>query len=485
MSTAPALSFGLKKHAGRFRAAEQKSAQEDAEQTQKQFITVVGDGDDDESNACEDKVIPALKNTFQVGGTSGFVPSFVPEANAIVKKEEGEDRFEVGKCDDKDAAPVRYGLDLRDDKEGAELGGTEGKEPTPEKGRKNWSEQEAEVYKRDVANLPEEANAQDYEAMPVGDFGLALLRGMNWKEGDPVGKNKANKPVEVVEFVPRDSRLGLGAKPSSITAGKKRKHMSKDDKVLAPSKDGKVRHTKTLDEKMVPRSSLGVLDGKKMHISKGSHAGLDCEVLKKLPVEDGRSERVSARLLVNDELVAVRVSDLVELSQKPSASSKKKQKMSRGNTPPETERKSSLANQEFIEKKGKKQRKDVEEVHEASWMFSGIRVRIIDKKVKKGRCYLKKGVVDDVLSPGVANVLLDGSQEVLESVSQKCLETVIPKKAGGGVLIVAGKYRGQLGKLLEKRSDKGVAAVQISEDLSIVRLHLDDLAEFVGNDEAF
>lgn len=68
--------------------------------------------------------------------------------------------------------------------------------------------------------------------MPVSDFGMALLRGMNWKEGDPVGRNKRNKAMEVLEFVPRDSRLGLGAKPSVITAGKKRKHMSQGRTII-------------------------------------------------------------------------------------------------------------------------------------------------------------------------------------------------------------------------------------------------------------
>lgn len=68
--------------------------------------------------------------------------------------------------------------------------------------------------------------------MPVSEFGAALLRGMNWKKGDPVGKNKANKAMEVVEYIPRDSRLGLGAKPSSITAGKKRKHTGKGNSTL-------------------------------------------------------------------------------------------------------------------------------------------------------------------------------------------------------------------------------------------------------------
>ena len=32
--------------------------------------------------------------------------------------------------------------------------------------------------------------SQAYEAMPIEDFGLAMLRGMGWKEGMGVGRNR-------------------------------------------------------------------------------------------------------------------------------------------------------------------------------------------------------------------------------------------------------------------------------------------------------
>ena len=41
----------------------------------------------------------------------------------------------------------------------------------------NW---EAESFKRDMAALPDEASLEQYERMPVEDFGAAMLRGMGW-----------------------------------------------------------------------------------------------------------------------------------------------------------------------------------------------------------------------------------------------------------------------------------------------------------------
>jgi G patch domain and KOW motifs-containing protein len=34
-----------------------------------------------------------------------------------------------------------------------------------------------------VARLPDEADEAAYEAMPIEEFGAAMLRGMGWSEG--------------------------------------------------------------------------------------------------------------------------------------------------------------------------------------------------------------------------------------------------------------------------------------------------------------
>ncbi|KAI9765834.1 MAG: hypothetical protein M1840_007116 [Geoglossum simile] len=70
---------------------------------------------------------------------------------------------------------------------------------------------EDDAYRLDVASRPDPASLDDYAAVPVEEFGAALLRGMGWKEGDVVGKRKdqVSKPRAVER---RPALLGIGAK---------------------------------------------------------------------------------------------------------------------------------------------------------------------------------------------------------------------------------------------------------------------------------
>ncbi|KAF5017962.1 hypothetical protein F66182_10071 [Fusarium sp. NRRL 66182] len=62
---------------------------------------------------------------------------------------------------------------------------------------------EEDAYQRDIKEAGEASTLEDYEAMPVEEFGAALLRGMGW-DGKPRGAVK--------EVKRRPNRLGLGAK---------------------------------------------------------------------------------------------------------------------------------------------------------------------------------------------------------------------------------------------------------------------------------
>ena len=53
---------------------------------------------------------------------------------------------------------------------------------------------ETEAFRKDVEKLPDEATMEDYERVPVEQFGAALLRGLGWKEGQGVGRNRRNTP---------------------------------------------------------------------------------------------------------------------------------------------------------------------------------------------------------------------------------------------------------------------------------------------------
>ncbi|NWY22878.1 GPKOW protein, partial [Aphelocoma coerulescens] len=62
---------------------------------------------------------------------------------------------------------------------------------------------------KDIATGPQ-PTAQDYEAVPVGQFGLAMLRGMGWSQGQGIGRTFP-RVVTPLEHRPRPRGLGLGA----------------------------------------------------------------------------------------------------------------------------------------------------------------------------------------------------------------------------------------------------------------------------------
>ncbi|KAL8999308.1 MAG: hypothetical protein Q9169_001853 [Polycauliona sp. 2 TL-2023] len=70
---------------------------------------------------------------------------------------------------------------------------------------------EDDQFRSDVSSRPDSANLDDYARVPVEEFGMGMLRGMGWKEGETVGKRKdqVSKP-RVAER--RPALLGIGAK---------------------------------------------------------------------------------------------------------------------------------------------------------------------------------------------------------------------------------------------------------------------------------
>ncbi|XP_049823356.1 G-patch domain and KOW motifs-containing protein [Aethina tumida] len=75
-----------------------------------------------------------------------------------------------------------------------------------------------------------EPTLDDYENVPINDFGLAMLRGMGWKDGDGIGKNPAknslSKPPDL-----RPKGLGLGAN-RQIKENKPKSAVDKNGKEL-------------------------------------------------------------------------------------------------------------------------------------------------------------------------------------------------------------------------------------------------------------
>jgi len=104
-------------------------------------------------------------------------------------------------------------------------------------------------------------------------------------------------------------------------------------------------------------------------------------------------------------------------------------------------------------------------------------VRVVDREVQKGKFYNKKGTVLDVAPGGVCTVCMDGN--ALVEVAQRRLETVLPK-AGGTVMVVAGKEAGTKAKLLEKDSKHERVVIQGLTTLEVLTVSMDNVAEWRG-----
>ena len=73
----------------------------------------------------------------------------------------------------------------------------------------------------DVSNRAEASTMDDYESVPIEQFGMAMLRGMGWKEGQGIGGFK-NEVVPIFDPQVRPKGLGLGAtKPQTQQAAVK------------------------------------------------------------------------------------------------------------------------------------------------------------------------------------------------------------------------------------------------------------------------
>jgi len=322
---------------------------------------------------------------------------------------------------------------------------------------------EEERFKYDVQSRPDEADEEAYEQVPIEEFGKAMLRGMGWETGKPIGLNNRGL-VEPIEFVARQGRLGLGATPESIEV-KKKKYIkpgeSRDPKpiMVAPTgPDGKVKHVKRISEQLVPLSKSIV--GKLAAISSGPHEGLYVRVLQELP-----DDEIVVLLLVSEEEVVVTKSDL-------------------NLTVGEHQLSENHPALKYITKTkhhNKPQKDTKTPTTPTTWLCPHIMVRIISKKFEGGKYYNKKGQIVDVIGKHECVVQLPGGT-LVEGLQQTGLETVIPK-VGGKVMVVNGLSKGLLGTLLEHKKDnnKDAAVIQLASDFSISTFQLDDIAEYVGN----
>lgn len=125
-------------------------------------------------------------------------------------------------------------------------------------------------------------------------------------------------------------------------------------------------------------------------------------------------------------------------------------------------RKLSALEQIRLEEEAKKQKKlETISKKEDSWLFKGIVVKVMNKKLANGKYYKAKGVVKEVVKRYGAKLAMLDSKAVM-TIDQDELQTVLPK-LGGAVLIVNGRHRGTEATLDSIQEDKFSCTVVLSE----------------------
>lgn len=118
-----------------------------------------------------------------------------------------------------------------------------------------------------------------------------------------------------------------------------------------------------------------------------------------------------------------------------------------------------------------------------SWLQRDLRVRFIDKAFKGGKYYNSKMRVEDVLTPHTC-VCRTEEGRLLDDITQKMLETIVPKNDSDYIMVVLGEHRGQVGRILKRDREKCRAMVQLDRyEEQVFTLDYDAICHYVGGTE--
>jgi ribosomal protein L24 len=462
---------------------------------------------------------------------------------------------------------------------------------------------EEERIALDVEQRPDEASLDDYERVPVEEFGAGMLRGMGWKGlGDPIGGIvKAN--VEPVTFAPRGERMGLGASFAKVKDNRGQKKYIKPGETRDPvgvvrqggsaasaagaannPVDLKAQSLRSLGSRLIQVQSQQLRVGALVEIMEGPHRGSYGRVQKhgdtsatanvddvmcsiKLQLSEavvdlprGSLEILDERAMPEDhpafEDAAARARRIAkekaatealrggsratsreERKEEPSVSGSKRERERRRdyedredegssskrarnnndrdrNRDRDRDRERDRGRERSHRSRSRSRSRDHNDRASSSrhsssshsyssagvsssaaasssggpprWVRPHIRVRIVSSSYAGGAWYNRKATVVDVSSS--ANILVrpddedgrGGGGRLLDGLAERQLESVLPAAGAGRVMLLRGEHKGEVGKLLQKQADKQKAVVQLDEDLNLVTVDYDDIAEYVG-----
>ncbi|CAL1538698.1 unnamed protein product [Lymnaea stagnalis] len=371
--------------------------------------------------------------------------------------------------------------------------------------------------KLDVALRPEEPDEADYEMIPIEQYGMAMLRGMGWNQTRGIGKN--GKVVAPIEAQLRPKGLGLGADKSNLGSDKKQLGSEKTNSIPDENLELK-KNSYCVVTHGINKDMYGVVEGfdedNARIMLKLTLSGKVINIIQSYVRVVGKMEYDKYSKYLNKEKVDKYKEEEMKLTNGKTSvtnidangkrSHHKKKSKKRDNSDHE---------HDSPHHKSKKQKKDKERgrhknktKHNSSdqhssknysssgssdeealatnkssppWLRNDLRVRIIDKNVKRGKYYNEKVVIIDVPSSGICMCKTEDGK-VIENLLQTQLETVIPKNDRAYVAVVSGSHRGQIGQIIKRQKNDCTAVLQLLSDRdNLLTLHYDNICEYVGN----
>ncbi|KAK0138274.1 G-patch domain and KOW motifs-containing protein [Merluccius polli] len=348
---------------------------------------------------------------------------------------------------------------------------------------------------------PESSTDADYDSVPVEAYGLAMLKGMGWNQDEGIGRTfKQN--VKPIEHQLRPKGLGLGADRSAV-------------RDLEPK--GRRRPPKPGDEPGKEEEDLVLGPGGCVLVESGAHK----ELYGKIEGVDPDNARVVVKLAIGGQTVTIsqygiklvdrkeyerNSKDLTRLSRAHKEKEKEKEREKekekerhrkedekRSNGDERTKHKSSERDRDRGKDERKRKHRDSSPHREKPavkeprklpavpcWLQRDLKVRFIDKAFKGGRYYNSKMRVEDVQTPTTCICRTDEGR-LLDDVKQSMLETIVPKNDSEAIMVVLGKHRGQVGRILQRDRDGCKALVQLDRyEEEVFSLDYDTICHYLG-----
>ena len=286
----------------------------------------------------------------------------------------------------------------------------------------------------------EESTLDDYNDVPISDFGEALMRGMGWEKGKGVGRNR--KIVEPIDFDKQKRTLGVTIHEEEAAEAEKLFHEFKlGEYIEIAGGQDKGKHAKVLSLSLetsrciVRLPSEEIIDLAIINIKKGSRQ----EYLK---------QRDDCQETVQDVFVA------------PPAKRVKQEKSSASKLSQNGSSKSTNSGH--------------------AWLHRDLKVRVVSKEFSGGKYYCKKLDIVDIVDPWTCVCRTEGGR-LLENVPQSILETVVPKKKGSLLMLLSKDNRFEIAELEEKdsKSSSVVCVTLIEKD--VVTASYDDVCQYIGD----